>query len=328
MGDCNGIGPEISLKAVASPTVQRRCIPVLVGSMDVFEFYGRLLGKKLLLRELDRSVAFRGGQSRVAYVLNTRKFEKPRIAPGKLSVDAGRFAGEAIEAAANLCLTNEADALVTSPVSKKSLQIAGYKFPGQTELIAKLCSVSTAQMMLVANPLRVALATIHHPLKDVHRAITRKNIHRVLAAVHASLVRDFGIRNPRIAVLGLNPHAGENGVLGIEEHREIIPAVRQARSKRMRVEGPFPADGFFGTRSYEQYDAVVAMYHDQGLVPMKLLSFWKGVNFSAGLPIVRTSPDHGTAFDIAGKGIANPSSMIEAIKLAVSIVHNRRRRKR
>jgi 4-hydroxythreonine-4-phosphate dehydrogenase len=180
-------------------------------------------------------------------------------------------------------------------------------------------------MMLIAAGLRVGLVTIHDPVRSVSGLISKRVIIEKLTLVHQSLKRDFAIRSPKIAVLGLNPHAGENGMIGQEEERCIRPAIAHVRTKRIRVDGPFPADGFFGVHAYMEYDAVLAMYHDQGLIPLKMLGFEVGVNFSAGLPLVRTSPDHGTAFDIAGKGIANPRSMAEAVRLAVAIVKNRKR---
>lgn len=325
MGDFNGVGPEVVLKAVRSNEVQQRCKPVLVGSIDVFDHYARSLHQKIFLREIDNlSIPSKRGENEVL-ILNFRKFDRPRISSGKLSAEAGGRAAEAIEASAMYCLKKQAHAMVTAPVSKEALQAAGYRYPGQTEMLAEICAANRVAMMFVAKTFRIGLATVHLPLKLVHQSITKKHIFEKLSVIHSSLKRDFLIASPRIAVLGLNPHAGENGAMGMEEQRDIIPAIRRAQTRRMRTEGPFPADGFFGTHSYNKYDAVLAMYHDQGLVPLKMFGFEQGVNFTAGLPIVRTSPDHGTAFDIAGKGTANPRSMIEAIKLAVMIVKNRSR---
>ena len=203
------------------------------------------------------------------------------------------------------------------------MHLAGSAAPGQTEMLLRLSGGEHVAMMLVAGAFRVALATVHYPLREVSRHLTMGVILEKLGVLHAALVTDFGIRSPRIAVLGLNPHAGENGILGTEEKEIIIPALKKARARRIRVEGPFPADAFFGMQEFRRYDAVLAMYHDQGLIPLKMSGFRIGVNVSAGLPVVRTSPDHGTAFDIAGKGLADPSSMNHAIQLAVSIVRNR-----
>jgi 4-hydroxythreonine-4-phosphate dehydrogenase len=213
--------------------------------------------------------------------------------------------------------------MVTAPVSKEAMRAGGYPWPGQTEMIASFCRVREFAMLLVTPEMRVAPATTHLPLRAVSKMITRERISTKLSVIHRCLRQDFRIRSPRIAVLGLNPHAGENGEIGTEELSQIIPAIRKAKYGGMRVRGPFPADAFFGTHAYRDYDAVLAMYHDQGLVPLKMSGIEKGVNFTAGLPLIRTSPDHGTAFDIAGRGIANPSSMVEAVKLAAAIANNR-----
>jgi 4-hydroxythreonine-4-phosphate dehydrogenase len=218
--------------------------------------------------------------------------------------------------------------MVTAPVSKEAMFRSGYRYPGQTEFLTRRSGAKSSAMMLVADDFRVALATVHLPLKRVSRALSSERIVKKLRLIDTTLRRDFAIRRPRIAVLGLNPHAGEGGHLGSEEISTITPAISRARKDGIRAFGPFPADGFFGAGSFRGYDAVLAMYHDQGLVPLKMKAFSSGVNFSAGLSIVRTSPDHGTAFDIAGRGIADPRSMIEAIKLAASVIRNRGRKVR
>lgn len=325
-GDCNGVGPEIAIRAALSPIVREVCAPVLTGSIDVFEYYARMLQKKVLFREIEKpnkSKGKKGVSPSTIPVVHINKFERVRVNPGKLSAEAGKFAGDVLAASARLCLQGLADALVTAPVSKEAMNLGGYKYPGQTEMLADLSRTKDFAMLLVANNFRVGLATIHLPLRAVHRLINRQRIFEKLKVIHRSLKRDFAIRAPKIAVLGLNPHAGEHGLLGTEETGQILPAIAKARAARIHVDGPFPADGFFATRSYKGYDTVLAMYHDQGLIPLKMMGFEVGVNFTAGLPLVRTSPGHGTAFNIAGKNIANPRSMIEAVKLAASIVRNR-----
>jgi 4-hydroxythreonine-4-phosphate dehydrogenase len=323
MGDYNGIGPEIVLKCVRSPEIRRRCHPVLVGSLDVFAYYARRLGIRIDLHETDaRNIRVRSGS---VPVINTHPFENPAIHPGAHSPHAGKWAGDAVRASALLCVQKRVHAMVTAPVSKAAMIEGGYRFPGQTEMVASLAGRSGATMMLIAGTFRTALATVHVPLRSVPRTLNRKLVEDRLTALNKSLRTDFRIRKPRIAVLGLNPHAGEFGKLGREEINIITPAISRARNKGIDADGPFPADGFFGTHGYRRYDAVLAMYHDQGLIPLKMSGFETGVNFSAGLPIVRTSPDHGTAFAIAGKGAANPSSMIQAIQLAAAIIHNRNR---
>ncbi len=247
------------------------------------------------------------------------------VFPGRVSPSAGALAGRSLERALHMCLRGEADGLVTSPVSKQAMTAGGYRSPGQTEIISARAGVKKFMMILVSGSFRVGLATVHIPLRKVSQALTIAGILEKLTTLSAALRRDFGIVRPRIALLGLNPHAGENGLIGEEERRVLGPAVRRAR-RGIRVDGPFPADGFFGSRAHLDYDGVLAMYHDQGLIPLKMQGFETGVNYTAGLPIVRTSPDHGTAFDIAGKGRADSGSMSSAVKLAVSIIHQRLRR--
>lgn len=334
MGDKNGIGPEVILKSLRSPAVRRICSPVLVGSPDVFDYYSRKLGLPASLIQLEKAEPSSGGilvlnpGIPVLEIIGNRYRPAPGsrgVKPGTISAESGRDAATALGRAISLCLDGGVDAMVTGPVSKDAMFRSGYRFPGQTEMLAKRTGARNVAMMLVAGNLRVALATVHLPIKDVSRALTTAHIVRKLKVVHDSLRIDFAIRSPRIAVLGLNPHAGERGHIGKEDERQIRPAITRARRMKIRAEGPFPADGFFGSGAHKAYDAVLAMYHDQGLIPFKLMGFTTGVNFSAGLPIVRTSPDHGTAFDIAGKGKADPGSMIAAIRLAASIARNRRK---
>ncbi|MDI6766189.1 MAG: 4-hydroxythreonine-4-phosphate dehydrogenase PdxA [Bacteroidota bacterium] len=331
MGDFNGIGPEVTLKSILSPKIRNLCLPLLIGSIDVYDYYAQRLKMKIHLKEIDKIPSI--FSTKHIPVFHIRKFQKPIIKPEKISKEAGEFGREAIEIAADLCKQEIVDGMVTAPVSKESMHLAGFRYPGQTEMLAKLCNTSNVVMMLIAKDLRVGLATIHLPLKKVAKEISQKNLIQKLSIIHQSLQRDFNIRNldessrrPRIAVLGLNPHAGENGNIGNEENIIIVPAIQSMKRRGIITDGPFAADGFMGTHAYKKYDAIFAMYHDQGLIPLKMLGFDIGVNYTAGLPIVRTSPDHGTAFEIAGKGIANPSSMIEAIKLAVQIIHNRRKK--
>jgi 4-hydroxythreonine-4-phosphate dehydrogenase len=217
---------------------------------------------------------------------------------------------------------------VTAPASKEALNLAGYNFPGQTEMVTLLSRSQRVAMMLVSDSLRVGLVTIHCAVKDIANGISKEKIIEKISIVDEMLKKDLGIKKPRLALLGLNPHAGENGLLGIEESEHLLPALAEAKSAGTDIDGPYPADAFFGKHAYRRYDAVVAMYHDQGLIPLKMLAFEKGVNVSAGLKIIRTSPDHGTAYDIAGKNKASITSMLEAIRLAVRIFHNRQKHDR
>jgi 4-hydroxythreonine-4-phosphate dehydrogenase len=221
-----------------------------------------------------------------------------------------------------------ADAVVTAPVSKQALHLAGIRVPGQTEMLQQLTRSKQVAMMLVSPTLRVGLVTIHVPLRAVSSTLTADLLLSRCMLVYDALRGDWRISRPRLAVLGLNPHAGEGGDIGTEEQRLILPAIAALRRKGIRAEGPFPADAFFARYAPGSYDAVIAMYHDQGLIPIKMSAGGRAVNVSVGLPIVRTSPDHGTAFDIAGRGIADPRSMVEAIRLAVLIARNRRRGRR
>jgi 4-hydroxythreonine-4-phosphate dehydrogenase len=242
---------------------------------------------------------------------------------GAVTAQAGKLAMRSVEKAVRLCLSGAADAVVTAPISKKAISLGGYSSPGHTEFIAGLCDSSNFTMMMVADRLRIALVTGHMPVWDVPRHVRKDDILRRLKTVDGSLHTDFGIAQPRIAVLALNPHAGEEGILGKEEMKTISPALDQARADGIQVFGPFPADGFFGASSYLKFDAVLAMYHDQGLIPFKTIAFESGVNFTAGLPVVRTSPDHGTAYDIAGQGRASPESMRSAVYLAIDVARRR-----
>ncbi len=249
------------------------------------------------------------------------------IRPGNITADAGSVAARSVETAAHWCIARRADAMVTAPIAKEAFHLAAVDFPGHTEMLQSITRAPRVTMILCSPRLRVALATIHTPISYVPSLLDRRAIARQLVDLDATLRVDFGCRTPRIAVLGLNPHAGEHGMFGNEEERVIAPAIADAKRKRVRAFGPFPADGFFARWTPNLYDAVLAMYHDQGLIPLKMDAHGSGVNVSASLPIVRTSPDHGTAFDIAGKGIADPSSFIAAIDLAISIAANRRKQR-
>lgn len=242
---------------------------------------------------------------------------------GKVSKDAGALAAESIEKAVKLTIDGNFDAIVTLPIAKESVYLAGWQYPGHTEMLADRCGRSGELMILVTDKVRVTLATVHTPLSKVPSSISIEKLILVADEFNESLKNDFGISKPAIALLGLNPHAGENGNIGREEIDIIEPALSKIKSLRINARGPFPADGFFAHGEYLKYDGIIAMYHDQGLVPLKLLGSGGGINFTAGLPIVRTSPDHGTAFDIAGKGIANERSTIDSLNSAVQIAKNR-----
>ncbi len=322
VGDYNGIGPEVALKSAASRTIRANCTPLLVGPYKAFEYYAEKYSLRRKIMKVD-APSDAVGRSEITILDICPNFNE-KLKPGKLMKEGGLWAGRAIERAVELCVANEADAIVTAPVSKETLRLAGYIYPGQTEMVTYMSNSRGSIMIMVSGFARIALATIHIPISEVSRTITKELLCERLAVFNDSIRKDFGVKSPRIAVLGLNPHAGENGLIGPEENGIIRPAIQEARSMKIDAEGPFPADAFFGTYREGMFDGIFAMYHDQGLIPLKMRSFSTGINFTAGINIIRTSPDHGTAFDIAGKGIANPSSTIEAIKLALQISKNRK----
>lgn len=317
-GDLNGIGLEIILKTLMDPALSEICVPVLFSSQKTVSYFRKMLGLEEFnfnpLRDLNQ--------------LHTKKpnvfvcyEEEVNIELGKATPVSGKYAKLSLEAATQALLDKKIDVLVTAPINKHTMQEAGFNYPGHTEYLGEKLG-GKPLMLLCSDDLRVAVVTGHVPLKNVSQHITIDNIISKLTQLHASLVKDFGIRKPKIAVLGLNPHAGENGAIGDEEKNTIIPAITKAKESMM-VYGPYSADGFFGKNTQSQFDGVLAMYHDQGLIPFKTLAFGSGVNFTAGLNFVRTSPDHGTAYDIAGKQIADESSFRQALYTAIDIYRKR-----
>lgn len=323
LGDPNGIGPEVVLKSVREIHRLRMAQPVIVGSAQVLRAHAARMANGLPDMQIVASMPDRIPPEGL-FVLDMEG-EPFEPAFGKVAVEAGALAMRSVERAVAMCIAGEVDAVVTAPVHKEAISMAGYVHPGHTEFIAGLAGCSRYAMMMIAEGLRVGLVTAHMPLRDVPHAVTRESVLAGIRVVHTALRADFGIQRPKIAVLALNPHAGEGGVLGREETEVVGPAIHEARTGGLLASGPYPADGFFGAGSWRRYDAVLAMYHDQGLAPFKTLAFEHGVNYTAGLPIVRTSPDHGTAFDIAGQGRARSESMLSAIRLAVDIVRCRNR---
>ena len=324
IGDFNGVGPELALKAAVNQSVTKKCIPILVGPLSIFEYTAKLCKIKLKL-ERATIASLHHLRRNIIPVIDVADGIGPDIQYGTPTKTSGRSAGAALEKAVEMCLQNEIAAIVTAPVSKEALNSAGYNFPGQTEMIALLTLSQSVVMMLISNEMRVGLVTIHAGLKNVASQISKEKIIEKISIIDNSLKRDFRLKKPKLAVLALNPHCGENGLIGTEENEIIVPAIVESKAAGILAEGPFSADSFFGNNSYKKFDAIVAMYHDQGLIPLKMNSFGKGVNYSAGLKIIRTSPDHGTAYDIAGKNKANISSMLEAIKLALNISKNRQK---
>lgn len=317
-GDINGIGLEIILKTLIEPELAEICIPVLFSSQKTVSYFRKALNIE----------DFNFNPLRDFNQINTKKpnvficyEEEVVIELGKPSVDSGKYAKISLELATQALIDKKIDVLVTAPINKHTMQEAGFNYPGHTEYLGEKLG-GKPLMLLCANDLKVAVVTGHLALKDVPNFITTENVFSKIEQLHASLIKDFGIRKPKIAVLGLNPHAGENGKMGNEEELAIIPAIKKAQEK-MFVQGPYSADGFFGNNTQAQFDGVLAMYHDQGLIPFKTLAFNNGVNYTAGLNFIRTSPDHGTAYEIAGKQIADPSSFKEAIFMAIDVYKNR-----
>ncbi len=319
-GDPNGIGPEVLLKAARDPAVQAVARVVAVGSADVLAAQADALG-------LGPVAAVEAPAPDGALAVWDVPEAHAAVTPGRVTADGGRAAMAAVEAAARLALAGRVDALTTAPISKEAIHAAGWRVPGHTEFLEGIAG-GTAVMVLAASlpagALRVALATVHEPLALVAGLVTPDRLDAVIRTLDAALRRDLGIARPRIAVLGLNPHAGDGGVLGTEERDILAPALAALAADGLDVTGPHPADAFFGRAAWRASDAVVAMYHDQGLAPFKALAQGAGVNVTLGLPIVRTSPDHGTAFDLAGQGRADAASMVAAIRMAASIARARR----
>ncbi|OFZ65630.1 MAG: 4-hydroxythreonine-4-phosphate dehydrogenase PdxA [Bacteroidetes bacterium RIFCSPHIGHO2_02_FULL_44_7] len=319
IGDINGIGPEVIMKALEDARMLLDCTPIIYGSPKVFSFYKKEIDAQEFNYQTVPSAA--EANNRKINVINVISSE-PEFTLGQATQIGGKYAMEALEQATQDLASGKIDVLVTAPISKEAMAKAGFKFPGHTEYLADLSGEEDALMLMVSNALRVGLVTSHIPLKEVSETITVDKVLAKIRAFSSSLNKDFALSRPKIAVFGVNPHAGENGKMGSEEQDVIIPAIARAKSEGILAFGPFPADGFFGSGAIAQYDGVLAMYHDQGLAAFKALAFDDGVNFTAGLPIIRTSPDHGTAFDIVGKDKASGQSMRSAIYLAIDIHRN------
>lgn len=320
-GDINGIGYEVILKAVEDTRIAELCTPIIYGSAKIAAYY--LKGAEQQPVPMVQVPSPAQAKENEINIINVVP-EDTKIEPGVLSKSAGEAAFAALERAVADLRAGEIDALVTAPINKDAIQSDTFHFPGHTEYLeSSLGDGAKALMILCSEAMRVALVTTHLPIAKVPAAITTDAIVEKLTAFNESLRKDFGITAPRIAVLSLNPHSGENGLLGGEEKEIIAPAIEAARAKNILAFGPYASDGFFGTEGYKVFDGVLAMYHDQGLAPFKAKSMDSGVNFTAGLPFVRTSPDHGTGFDIAGKWMASAESMRQAIYAAIDIYRNR-----
>ena len=319
-GDLNGIGIELIIKALSDNRILEQCTPVIFASNKSINFYRKSLPEINFNYQSIKD--FSKISNKQLSVFNCWD-EEVVISAGQLNETGGKYARVSLQNAVNALKQNQIHGLVTAPLHKKNIQSPDFNFTGHTPYLKSEFGLNDVVMLMVASNLRVALVTEHVPVKDIAANISKESILSKLFILNESLKRDFGIDKPKIAVLGLNPHAGDEGLVGDEEQTIIKPAIKEAKDKGILAFGPFSADAFFARSSYENFDAVLAMYHDQGLIPFKSLAIGEGVNFTAGLPVVRTSPDHGTAFDIAGKGRADASSFLAAIFVSIDIIKRR-----
>lgn len=318
IGDLNGIGSEVVLKTFEDSRMLELCTPVIFANVKILSFAKKSLDAGMQLHGIDSLDQIITGKINV---LNVWK-ENVNIEYGANDENIGKYAIKSFVAATKALKDGLVDVLVTAPINKYNIQAEDFKFPGHTDYLDQELE-GDALMFMVQDNLRVGLITDHIPVNEVSSHLTEALIKKKIETIKKSLIQDFSINKPRIAVLGLNPHAGDGGVIGKEDDEIIKPVIKKMFESGTLVFGPYPADGFFGSNQYEKYDAVIATYHDQGLIPFKTLSFGKGVNYTAGLNKIRTSPDHGTAYDIAGKGLADHNSFKEAVYLAIDIYHSR-----
>lgn len=319
-GDLNGIGIELIIKTLADGRITEFCVPVIFASNKSINFYRKVLPDINFAYQSVKD--FSRLNPKQINVYNCWE-EEVQITPGQLNEIGGKYALLSLQQGVAALKEGHVQALVTAPIHKKNIQSAEFNYSGHTPYLKAMFEVNEVAMLMVAENMRVALLTEHVPVSDIAPHVTKANIISKLKIVHASLQKDFGVDKPKIAVLGLNPHAGDEGLIGNEEETIIKPAVKEAKQQNILAFGPYSADAFFARGQHEKFDAVLAMYHDQGLIPFKSLALGEGVNYTAGLPAVRTSPDHGTAFDIAGKGKADHISFIEATYKAIDIVRMR-----
>lgn len=326
MGDPSGIGPEIIVKGLSDGSLFEGCRPLVLGDPLALRLAAGE-GLALELREIDTPAEAEGVPGRVDLIPVCR-LDKECLVPGFPRVEGGMAMMQCVAKAVEMAMRQEIAAVVTCPINKNLMHLAGYPYAGHTQFIAGMTECRDYVMMLAGERLRVALVTIHCALKDVPYLLTTERIYRTIVVTARGLQEEFGLERPRLAVAAMNPHAGEEGLFGPEEEEVIRPAVLKAEKEGVPVQGPFPADTLFYRAAQGEFDAVVAMYHDQGLIPLKLLHFSNAVNVTLGLPIIRTSVDHGTAYDIAGRGLADPSSFKEAVRTAVLMARNRSAKRR
>ncbi len=320
-GDGNGIGYEVIIKALADERMLDICTPVIYGSSKIFGFYKKQIHN---IDQINTNVinSAKDVYHKRVNIVNCLP-ENVFVEPGQPTPESAKCAMTSLQRAVEDIKNGYIDVLVTAPINKRAMVSEGFGYTGHTEYLEKEFGVDEVAMIMVCDRLKVGVVTGHIPLKDVVSQLTAEKIVKKLRLMKSSLQMDFGIDAPKIAVLGLNPHCGDGGLLGYEESQIILPAVKQANAEGILAYGPYSPDGFFGLGNYMKYDAVLAMYHDQGLTPFKALAFEDGVNYTAGLPVVRTSPDHGTAYEMAGRDMADPRSMMSAIYTAIDIYNSR-----
>jgi 4-hydroxythreonine-4-phosphate dehydrogenase len=323
MGDPTGIGPEIIVKALSMEEPFQACRPIVFGDREVLSRTIQMQNLSATL-EIIEGIPEQGYLPGKIFLLPLSQLEIASLRFGQPDRACGEAMVKYIQEAVQWARSGKLDAMTTCPINKQAMNAAGYPFPGHTELLADLTQSSSVAMMFLGSRWKIVLVTTHLPLKDVSKWITTNRILSTLRLTDKGMKKYFGIPHPKIAVLGLNPHCGEEGLLGEEEKREILPAIAEAKSLGMDVEGPFPADSFFNLSGRYTFDVVISMYHDQGLIPIKMFDFKEAVNFTLGLPFIRTSVDHGTAYDIAGKGLADPDNLIKAILAASNILKSKR----
>ena len=323
-GDINGIGYEIIIKTLADKRISELCTPIVYGSPKLSAYHRKAINFENFSLNIIKSPD--AANPKRPNIINCVS-EETRIELGKSTSESGEAAYLSLEMATNDLIEGKIDVLLTAPINKKSIRSEKFSFPGHTEYLQSKTNTDEVLMLMLGEHMRIGVVAGHVPVKDIPASVTEENILNKIRILNKSLLEDFAIRKAKIAVLGLNPHAGDNGVIGTEEEEIIIPAINKAREEGIMAVGPYPADGFFGSGAYLKFDAILAMYHDQGLAPFKAIDFENGVNFTAGLPIIRTSPIHGTAFEIAGQGIASPDSFRKALFTGLEIFKNRKMHK-
>ena len=323
MGDPTGIGPEIIVKALSIDEPFQACRPIVFGDQEVLSRAIEIQSLSTTL-EITEKIPEDGYLSGKIFLLPISRLDITSLRFGQPDRACGEAMVRYIEEAVKWATRGALDAITTCPINKQAINAAGYSFPGHTELLGHLTQASPVAMMFLGSKWKIVLVTTHLPLKDVSRWITASRILSTLRLTDEGMKKYFAIPHPKMAVLGLNPHCGEGGLLGEEEKREVLPAIAEAKSLGMDVEGPFPADSFFSLSGRTVFDAVISMYHDQGLIPIKMLDFNEAVNFTLGLPFIRTSVDHGTAYDLAGKGLADPTNLVKAVLAAANLSKLRR----